>query len=410
MGIHSQPENKTNHTYIERKKEKDYYPDQQTTMSTKVMLSPITPSRTFDGFQSAKSWNNAIDLSAISTPTPLQQTTATPNIPNTPCTQTIFNMIKTPTTDHTELNLNFTPDNNVFSLNPVSSPTKRVVNLPTQASNNNSLIARKEETLQYPNHKLVVKHQIEVVPTKKVKRENLLVMSSPVSVCKNLQLEYNPVKQEAQENRTYSHSSPVSPVSKQKVTRKTPKPNQKTLKEKKFQCEHTNKDGQRCTMRFYRQDELRRHERTHTGEKPFKCPHAGCDRWFARSDHVRTHVRIHTGEKPYNCKFCDKSFARSDERLRHHKVHEKRQKKEADAKEFQASQRARINQVSGNSWNSAPASVCSQSPPPPYPGTEMVNYQTVYQQPPVEYYHNYQPVHHTVQTQMFVPMDQLTHI
>lgn len=78
------------------------------------MLSPITPSRTFDGFQSAKSWNNAIDLSAISTPTPLQQTTATPNIPNTPCTQTIFNMIKTPTTDHTELNLNFTPDNNVL--------------------------------------------------------------------------------------------------------------------------------------------------------------------------------------------------------------------------------------------------------------------------------------------------------
>jgi hypothetical protein len=380
-------------------------------MSTQFILSPITPSRTFDGFGAAKSWTNAIDLNAIATPTPLKMTPI-PTIPNTPGTQAIFSLIKTPTTDTPkELNLGYTQDNDVFSLNTLPSPTKKsVVNLPTQPSNNNSLIARKEETLQYDTHKLVVKQQIEVVPTKKIKRENLVVMASPVSVCKNLKLEYKPVKQEAQDHhscRAY-HSSPVSPVSKPKA-RKTPKQNPKTLKEKKFQCEHV-KEGVRCTTRFYRQDELRRHERTHTGEKPFPCPHPGCGRFFARSDHVRTHVRIHTGEKPYNCKYCDKSFARSDERLRHHKVHEKRQVKEQKAKEFQASQRARINQVSGNSWNSAPASVCSQSPPPPYPGTEMVNYQPVYQQPPVDYYHNYQPVHHTVQTQMFVPMDQLTHI
>merc|ERR1711981_439721 len=81
---------------------------------------------------------------------------------------------------------------------------------------------------------------------------------------------------------------------------------------------------------FYRADELKRHMRVHTKEKPFPCPH--CDRHFARSDHVRTHVRIHTGEKPYKCNHCPKSFARSDERLRHHKVHEKRAKKEEEAK------------------------------------------------------------------------------
>jgi uncharacterized Zn-finger protein len=108
----------------------------------------------------------------------------------------------------------------------------------------------------------------------------------------------------------------------------TPRP-KKQLKEKKYKCEWAN-----CDKAFYRADELKRHTRVHTKEKPFPCPH--CDRHFARSDHVRTHVRIHTGEKPYKCDYCSKCFARSDERLRHHKVHEKRLKKEEEA---------RLNQV-----------------------------------------------------------------
>ena len=46
-----------------------------------------------------------------------------------------------------------------------------------------------------------------------------------------------------------------------------------------------------CDRRFKRLEHLRRHNKSHTGERVFRCEVTGCGKWFGRSDNLMAHRR-----------------------------------------------------------------------------------------------------------------------
>lgn len=58
-----------------------------------------------------------------------------------------------------------------------------------------------------------------------------------------------------------------------------------------------------------------------SGEKPYHCSWEGCSWKFARSDELTRHYRKHTGQKPYQCMLCQRAFSRSDHLALHMKRH-----------------------------------------------------------------------------------------
>lgn len=72
------------------------------------------------------------------------------------------------------------------------------------------------------------------------------------------------------------------------------------IKSKAFKCSF-------CAFVTSYSPNLRRHLKTHTGEKPFKCNL--CNKRFSEKSNLKEHFAVHTEEKPYTCSICSKSFS-----------------------------------------------------------------------------------------------------
>nr|XP_015802636.2 zinc finger protein 513a isoform X2 [Nothobranchius furzeri] len=64
---------------------------------------------------------------------------------------------------------------------------------------------------------------------------------------------------------------------------------------------------------------VKRHMKTHNGEKPFNCP--VCTYASAQLVNLQRHLRIHTGEKPYSCEICTFACSSLGNLKRHQRMH-----------------------------------------------------------------------------------------
>ncbi|XP_069384188.1 zinc finger protein 408 isoform X2 [Paralichthys olivaceus] len=91
---------------------------------------------------------------------------------------------------------------------------------------------------------------------------------------------------------------------------------------KKHQFSHTEQKPfscPECGKNYTSAESFRAHQMSHRGERPFPCPH--CEKTYGLKRDLKEHMVLHTGEKPYTCEHCGKAFGRRPSLRIHRMLH-----------------------------------------------------------------------------------------